>query len=130
MADAHLRTFFMRYVAALNTHEFQKLAELMRDDLIVNGQPMTRDEVIAGLEGHIDAVPDLVWRVTDIAIEGERVAARFFNRGTPGKDWLGAKPTGATVEFAEHVFHKVRDGRFYELNFLLDVVSVRNQLAP
>lgn len=129
MADTDLRELFEGYVATLNTHEFQRLGEFMHDDLIVNGQPMRRDAMIVELEAHIAAVPDLVWRVEDIAIEGERVAARFFNSGTPVQDWLGAKANGATVAYAEFIFHKVRDGRFYEQNFLLDAWSVQKQLS-
>ena len=129
MPNANLHDFLERYVATLNTHEFRRLTEFMHDDLTVNGQPMTRDQVIAGLEGHIDAVPDLVWRVTASAIEGERMAACFLNKGTPAKTWFGSKPTGSPVEYSEHLLHKVRDGRFYELNFLLDIEAVRSQLG-
>lgn len=129
MHASALPEFFARYVAALNTHEFQRLAEFMHEDLMVNGAPMTRDEMIVELERHIDAVPDLTWCISDVAIEGEKVAARFLNHGTPVKDWLGAQPTGSAVHYAEHVFHKVRDGRFYEQNFLLDLMSVHAQLG-
>ncbi|MFC3127490.1 ester cyclase [Pseudoroseomonas globiformis] len=129
MPDDELHEFFGRYVAALNTHEFVGLSEFMEDNLIVNGRPATREQVIAGLEGHIAAVPDLVWRTEHVAVERGQVAARFINKGTPIKEWLGAEPNGATVEYAEHTFHKVRDGKFYELNFLLDEASVRNQLG-
>lgn len=129
MADTDLRALFERYVATLNTHDFQRLGEFMHDDLIVNGQPMRRDAMIVELEAHIAAVPDLVWQVEDIAVDGERVAARFFNSGTPVQDWLGAKANGATVAYAEFTFHRVRDGRFYEQNFLLDAWSVQKQLG-
>jgi len=128
MSLVDLTDFFERYVAALNSHDFQKLSEFMHDDLIVNGQPMTRDEMVTVLEGHVDAVPDLMWRPQDLAIDGNRVAARFHNKGTPIKEWLGAAPNGATVEYAEHVFHKIRDGRFFEQNFLLDALAVQQQL--
>ena len=128
MSVVDLTDFFERYVAALNSHDFQKLSEFMHDDLIVNGQPMTRDEMVTVLEGHVDAVPDLMWRPQDLAIDGNRVAARFHNKGTPIKEWLGAAPNGATVEYAEHVFHKIRDGRFFEQNFLLDALAVQQQL--
>lgn len=113
----------------LNTHEFHRLGEFMHDDLLVNGQMVTLSQMISELEGHIAAVPDLVWRVENIAVEGNQVAARLYNRGTPVREWLGSKPNGVSVEFAEHVFHKVVDGRFYEQNFLLDAWSVQQQLA-
>lgn len=129
MSNTDLRTFFQNYIDALNTHEFQRMTEFIHDELIMNGRPVTRDEVIAELEGHGAAVPDFTWRVKDLAIEDDRVAARLFNKGTPVKEWFGLTPTGATVEYAEYSFHKVRDGRFYEMNYLIDAQAVERQLA-
>ena len=129
MPDKNIRKFFTRYIDVLNTHDFQRLGEFMHDELLVNGQRVPLSQMITELEGHIDAVPDLVWQVEEIAVEGNQVAARLLNRGTPVKEWLGSLPNGSRVEFAEHVFHKVLDGRFFEQNFLLDAWSVQKQLA-
>ncbi|MFD9869929.1 ester cyclase [Streptomyces niveus] len=129
MSDAELRNFFQRYIDALNAHEIHRMSEFIHDEVVMNGDPVTRNDVIAALEGHIDAVPDFTWRVKDLAIDGDRVAARLFNKGTPAKEWYGVAPTGATVEYAEYAFHKVRDGRFYEMNYLIDAQAVREQLA-
>lgn len=129
MSSTDLRTFFQNYIDALNTHEFHRMTEFIHDEIVMNGRPVTRDEVIAELEGHGDAVPDFTWRVQDLAIEDDRVAARLFNKGTPTKEWFGVTPTGATVEYAEYSFHKVRDGRFYEMNYLIDAQAVERQLA-
>ena len=129
MTNTEFRDFFERYIAVLNSHEFQRLAEFMHDDLIVNGQAMPRDQMILQLQDHVAAVPDLVWQVEDSVVMDGRVAAYFRNRGTPVSEWLGAMPTGAAVEYAEHLFHKVRNGRFYEMNFLLDAWSVQKQLG-
>ncbi|ATY34905.1 ester cyclase [Sphingomonas psychrotolerans] len=128
MSEVDLRNFFGRYIAALNSHNFQQLSEFMHDDMIVNGQPMTREQMVTVLEEHVDAVPDLMWRPQDLAIDGNQVAARFYNKGTPIKEWLGSPPNGATVEYVEHVFHKIRDGRFVEQNFLLDALAIQQQL--
>jgi steroid delta-isomerase-like uncharacterized protein len=128
VSDTKLREFFQRYIDAFNTHEFRRMTEFIHDDLILNGEPVTRDDVIAELEGHVDAVPDFLWRVKDLAIEGDRVAARLFNKGTPAKEWIGLTPSGATVEYTEYAFHKVRDGRFYEMNYLFDAQAVQRQL--
>ena len=129
MSDADLRALFERYIAVLNAHDFGRLHEFMHDDLVVNGAAMTRDQMIAGLEGHIAAVPDLTWRPQDVAIDGDRIAARFRNTGTPSSTWFGAEPNGAPVEYAEHVFHRVLNGRFHEQNFLLDEASIHRQLG-
>ncbi|MFD5750974.1 ester cyclase [Streptomyces sp. NPDC127033] len=130
MSDAELRTFFQRYIDALNAHEFHRMTEFVHDEVIMNGDPVKRDDVIAAQAAHTDAVPDFTWRVKDVAVDGDRVAARLFNRGTPAKEWFGVPATGATVEYAEYAFHKVRDGRFYEMNYLIDAQAVQRQLNP
>lgn len=129
MPEVDLHDLFANYIVALNSHDFHRLDKFMHDEMMVNGQPMARDEMIAALEAHVDAVPDLMWRPQDLAIDGNQVAARFYNRGTPVKEWLGATPNGAMVEYVEHIFHKVRDGRFAEQNFLLDIAAVQCQLS-
>ncbi|GAA1869544.1 hypothetical protein GCM10009687_41630 [Asanoa iriomotensis] len=57
------------------------------------------------------------------------MAARLFNKGTHTKEWLAVPPTGTTLEFAEYSFHRVRDGRFYEMNYLIDAQAVQRQLG-
>ncbi|MDQ0946430.1 putative ester cyclase [Streptomyces phaeochromogenes] len=92
MSDAELRDFFQRYIDALNAHELHSMTEFIHDELIMNGHPVTRDDVIADQEDHTDAVPDFTSRVKDLAIDGDRVAARLFNQGTPTKEWFGVPP--------------------------------------
>jgi predicted ester cyclase len=129
MSNRELREFFGRYIAALNTHEMSRMVDFVHDDVVGNRVPRKVSDVIAELNGHVDAVPDFVWRVQDLAIEGDIVAARLFNVGTPVKKWLGLEPTGVTVEYLEFAFHKVRDGKFYEMNYAIDVLAVQQQLA-
>ncbi|GAA2350339.1 hypothetical protein [Streptomyces violaceusniger] len=62
MSDAELRDFFQRYIDALNAHEFHRMTEFVHDELIMNGWPVTRNDVIAAQESHTDAVPDFTWR--------------------------------------------------------------------
>ncbi|MEV5810431.1 ester cyclase [Streptomyces parvulus] len=129
MSNAELRGFFQRYIDALNAREFDRMPEFIHDEVVMNGSPVKRDDVIADQKGHVDAVPDFAWRVEDVAIEGEKVAARLFNKGTPAKEWFGVSPTGVTVEYAEFAFYRIREGRFYEMNYLIDAKAVQDQLA-
>jgi predicted ester cyclase len=129
MSRDELAAFFTRYIAALNTHDMDRMTEFVHPELTQHGKTITRNDVIASLKGHVAAVPDFRWRVVDMAIEGDTVAARLFNIGTPAKTWLGLEPTGATVEYGEFAFHKVRDGKFYEQNYAIDVLEVQRQLA-
>lgn len=92
----------MAAAEALNAHDFHRMTEFVHDELVENVKKVTRDDIIAELQAHGDAVPDFTWRVQDVAIDGDRVAARLFNQGTHTKEWLGVAPTGNTLEFAEY----------------------------
>ena len=76
MSDTDLREFYLRY----------------NDETTPNGEPGTRDQVIAVLNGDIDAVPDFHWEPREIAVDGDRLAARLINTGTPAKEWLPPAP--------------------------------------
>lgn len=130
MANFDPHDFFHRYLDTLNDHDFDRLESFLHHDLTVNGEDLPRDQLIAELKGHVDAVPDLTWQVQNLAVDGNQVAASFLNSGIPVKEWLGARPTGAKVRYAEHIFHRIRDGRFHQLNFLLDAWSIQKQLGP
>jgi predicted ester cyclase len=129
MTEKDIRDLFDRYIAALNAHEMDRMTEFIHDDVVQNLKLITRADVISDLKGHVDAVPDFRWRVRDVVVERDTVAARLFNIGTPAKSWLGIEPTGRTVETLEFAFHKARDGKFYEMNYAMDVVGLRKQLG-
>jgi predicted ester cyclase len=48
--------------------------------------------------------------VQEIVVEGDRIAARRIDTGTPVAEWNGPTPTGARVEFAETAFYQLEDG--------------------
>lgn len=128
MSEKEVRAVFDRYIEALNTHDFDRMTEFIHDEVLENGKQVTRDDIIAELKAHGDSVPDYTWRPVDVAVDGDKVASRLFNKGTHTKEWLGVPPTGRSLEFGEYSFHKVRDGRFYEMNYLLDAQAVQQQL--
>jgi len=124
-----LRAFYGRYIEALNAHEFDRMAEFIADRPTLNGEPGTRDDVVAVLTGDIAAVPDFHWRVLEIAVDGDRLAARLVNTGTPATEWLGVAPTGRSFEITEHAIYQVRDGRFVHMAALHDAEGLRRQLT-
>lgn len=76
-----------------------------------------------------DAMPDFRWPIENIVIDGEQVAVRLIDTGTPTRDWLGLKPTGRLVRFGENVFDRFRDGRIDEVWSIFDALAVRAQLG-
>ncbi|MCO1660697.1 ester cyclase [Pseudonocardia humida] len=129
MSEIDLRRFYRRYLAELNAHEFDRMDEFINDRITLNSEPGTRDDVLAVLEEAVDAVPDLHWELQELALDGDRLAARLINTGTPAEEWLGVAPTGASFEIVEYAVYRVRDGRFLHMSALHDAESMRRQLA-
>ena len=124
MSIPQLSDLFGRFIAALNAHEMNRMEEFLHENVVVNRVPATRAEIIARLHGLVQAVPDFGWRVQAIAVTGDIVAARLCNSGTPAATSLDPEPAAATLEYPEYAIHKVRDGRFYEMNFAADIRSM------
>jgi len=95
------RAFYQRYIDALNAHEFDRMDEFAHKDITLQSEPGTREDLIASLRGIVDAVPDFHWETQELAVDGDRLAARLINTGTAVKEWLGAEPPGNPFEIVE-----------------------------
>ncbi|MFF7967822.1 ester cyclase [Streptomyces sp. NPDC007903] len=129
MSDSDLRAFYERYLKALNAHEFDGMGEFIADRTTLNGEPATRGDLLAVQRHDVDAVPDLHWELQELLFDGDRLAARLVNTGTPVKEWLGVRPTGASFEIVEYAIYQVRDGRFVHMAALHDAAGLRRQLT-
>ncbi|MEU8381526.1 ester cyclase [Streptosporangium sp. NPDC048865] len=129
MSDSDLRGFYLRYIDELNAHRFDRMDEFIDDRTTLNGEPATRDDLIAVQRADVDAVPDLHWEVRELLFDGDRLAARLVNTGTPVKEWLGVAPTGASFEITEYAVYQVRDGRFVHMTALHDAGELLRQLT-
>ncbi|MCS7476877.1 ester cyclase [Umezawaea endophytica] len=129
MTDNDLRDWYLRYVAALDAHELGRMDEFIADEVLLNGEPGTRDDVVADMRSSIDAVPNLHWEVEELLIDRDRVAVRAVNTGTPVAEWLGVAPTGASFTIVEYAIYRVGDGRFVQMTNLHDSADVRRQLT-
>ena len=76
MSNPDLNQFYTRYIAAINAREFDFVAGLIHDDVLMNGAPHKRADVLASLRGIADAVPDYRWNVQDLFVVDDRIAAR------------------------------------------------------
>lgn len=124
-----LRAWYLRYVADLNAHRFDGMEEFIADDVVLNGEPGRRDDVIAVQKHDIDAVPDLHWEVEELLFDGDRIAIRAINTGTPVKEWLGVAPSGKPFEIVEYAIYRVAEGRFVQMTALHDSAELLRQLA-
>lgn len=129
MSEDGLRSWYMRYAAALNAHEFDGMDEFINDQVLLNGEPGTRDDVVTVLKGIVDAVPDIRWEFKELLFDRDGIAVRAINTGTPAKEWLGVPPSGASFEIVEYAIYKVRDGRFAQMTNLHDSAEMLRQLT-
>lgn len=130
MAEFDIHEFYRRYIADLNAHRFDRMEQFINDQVVLNGEPGTRDDVIAVQKADIDAVPDFHWEVQEFLVDGDRVAVRAINTGTPVKQWLGVAPSGASFEIVEYAIYQLRDGRFAQMTAIHDTDSAKRQLRP
>ena len=129
MSTEELRDFYLRYVELANKREFARMADFAHEEVIMNGTPVKMADMVAEFHKHIDAVPDFHWEIKDLVVEGDQVAARLIDTGTPVKEWNGLVPTGKSVTITETAFYRIEDGKFKHMSYLMDVDTARRQLA-
>ncbi|GAB7050506.1 ester cyclase [Catenuloplanes indicus] len=129
MTDHDLRDWYLRYVAALNAHEFDGMDQFIADRVLLNGEPGTRADVLAVQRHDVDAVPDLHWEIQEMLFDRDRIAIRAINTGTPVTEWLGVPPSGASFEIVEYAIYRVADGRFTQMTALHDSAELRRRLT-
>ena len=129
VAENDLRAWYMRYVDALNAHQFDGMDEFINDEVLLGGEPGTRDAVVSVLKGIVDAVPDIHWEVEELLFDRDAIAVRVINTGTPTKEWLGVPPSGASFKIVEYAIYKVADGRFVQMTNLHDSSEMISQLS-
>jgi predicted ester cyclase len=128
MTEFDIRSFYLSYIDALNARAFEELNQFVADEIAFGRQTYPRDAVVGSLAAIVDAVPDFHWEVQEILVDGDRLAVRLLNSGTPVKEWNGLAPTGASFEVAEHAIYRVAEGRFVEMMNLHDSEEVARQL--
>ncbi|ONK13000.1 ester cyclase [Streptomyces sp. MP131-18] len=129
MSDTDLRDFYHRYVEALNAREFDRMDEFVHESIVMHSEPSSRAALVAQLNSIVDAVPDFHWEVQELAINDDSIAVRAINTGTPTKEWLGAAPTGKSIEIVEYAIYRVRDGKFLHMSAVHDAAALEEQLA-
>jgi predicted ester cyclase len=101
-----VREFYLRYNAACNAHEFDRLGEFVHADVRVNGERQGLDDYVAGLRDVVRTWPDYRWNLEDLLIDGDRIAARFVDTGTHD---------GTPVRRNEYAFYRVAGGLIVEV---------------
>lgn len=128
-SEKNLREFYHSYIAAANSRDFDAIANVVAEDVMLNGKMVKRADIIAQFKILIKAIPDFKWNLKQLVVDGENIAARLLDSGTPeANTFLGDNRKRNTVEFTEFGSYKVRNGLFVEMWFLIDVTAIAEQL--
>ena len=129
MNATDLESHYRGYIACLNSRRWDELHNFVNDSVTYNNAPKTRAEYADMISADVAAADELVFDVKLLVVSGNTVACRLEFECTPIKMFLGLKPTGRRVVFAENVFYRFVEGRVAEVWSLIDRDAVREQLS-
>jgi steroid delta-isomerase-like uncharacterized protein len=130
VTNADLETYYRAYLDALNERRLDDLVHFVQDELLYNGETMTRRQYQDLIAADITAIPDLIFDAHIIVASGDQVACRLVFDCTPQREFLGFSPNGERLSFAEHVFYHFREGRIAAVSSLIDRAAIEAQLRP
>ena len=137
--QAFLEDFLPRWEEAWNSHQPERVVELMTDDVVYDdsASPTTmrgHADVRAFLEGIWRAFPDSEFERTEgPLLQTGAPKAAFFWRGngthTGPLDPPGFAPTGKRIEFDGVDCLEFREGRVSRLRVIYDVMDLARQIG-
>lgn len=123
-----------RFYASWNGGDID-FATLVADD-IVNHQPEVeaqrgRDAFAEAISGVMAAVPDSCWTISDMLVDGDRVAVRTIWSGTYGAAQFRGLPVATPGSFSvEHIhIYRVEHGKLAEHWVVRDDLTMLRQLG-
>jgi steroid delta-isomerase-like uncharacterized protein len=120
-----------RRVEAINTGDFEALGEVLAPDVITHygsGEAVYGLEALGGLLAGFSAFSDLIVTIDDLAVDGDRVGARYTSRGRQQGEFLGIPNRGRSVEFGGAGIHRIEEGKIAEVWTVDDWAALTRQL--
>ncbi len=122
-----------RIYAAFNAHNPALLDTLFAEDYVDYsvgyGGPLDREGAKWAVSDYIRAFPDAHWEITDLLVDGDRVAWRETFTGTHGRELHGIPPTGAPVRAEGISLATLRDGRVWRHWSIYDSLGIMQQIG-
>ena len=131
--------FAERWAEAWNSHDAERVFELMTDDIVYEDSAWP--ETMRG-KAAVREFLDYTWRAfPDLTFEGvggahvasDRPGAAFWWKGTATHtgpiDPPGIPPTGKRIEFEGADFHEYRDGKVARLRIVFDMNDLSRQMG-
>ncbi|TWC29614.1 steroid delta-isomerase-like uncharacterized protein/uncharacterized protein (TIGR02246 family) [Pseudomonas sp. SJZ079] len=125
------------YMAAWNAHDADKAASFLAEDAVYfdatvgtpqNGKAAARDNVI---KVFINAVPDLIWKMTSAPIVSpDGIAFQWVFSGTNSRAWgVDTPATGKPLSFEGVSFVRIKDGKIVYQGDYYDALGFNKQLG-
>jgi len=127
--DEELTSFYRRYNARCNAHEFDTLAEFVATEVVVNGELQGLRAYVEGLEAVVRAFPDYRWDLRHLLVDGCWISAHFLDTGTHRDVFLGVPATGRTVSTQEFAVYRIDGGKIVEVWVAADNLRLLGQLS-
>lgn len=131
--------FADRWLSAWNSHQPDRLLELMTEDIEYDDSAWPRQmrgygDVREFLESTWRALPDLEFKLVDgpFLMSGQPKAAFYWTGAgtfTGPLDPPGLAPTGTRIAFDGFDLHEYRDGRVCRLRITFDMMDVSRQIG-
>jgi steroid delta-isomerase-like uncharacterized protein len=119
-------------IAAWNRGDLDAYLTLYDDDVTLHGyspQPLDRHAVRGFYEGIFAGLPGSQIEVVDAFGSGDRIVARFVQRGRHDGVLMGVPPTGRDVELNGITVLAFRDGRVVERWAVADMLGLLVQIG-
>jgi steroid delta-isomerase-like uncharacterized protein len=137
--EAFIQDFAKRWLDAWNSHEHERVLELVNDDIVYDDSAWPRPmhgpaDIREFLDFTWRAFPDLRFEVRDGPfLHPSRPEAAFYWDGyathTGQIEPPGMAPTGKQVHMHGADFHAYRDGKLSRLRIVFDMTDVMRQLG-
>ena len=134
MTTETTKQIMQRFLEFINTASEKMAAELISPDaaFFVPGRP----EPMRGPDGYLTIIammrsgfPDIQWKLEEMIVEGDRVAARFTMRGTHQGAFFGVPPSGNKIEVQAMNFYRLSGGQFVEEHGQPDLLGLLQQIG-
>jgi len=128
MHALQIKEFYERYIECLNKRDLDQLGQFVNEKLTYNQRPIELKGYHEMLAQNFSDIPDLYFDVEFIIPGKNEIASRLNFKCTPSGEFMGIAVNGRTVEFCEHVFYQLRDGKISEVWSLIDKDAIREQI--
>jgi predicted ester cyclase len=93
-----------------------------------SGKTKDRATFVKQLNGFVQQIPDLTWKIEEIISSGDRYIVRGRASGTPNGPFFGVEPAGKTFQIMSIDIHSVKGGKIVQSYHVEDWAGALGQL--